>query len=186
MPNDWALTNSYLRQPARPANCCSGVAGSARLVTGQPLKFHLELFKCLVMEIDHFEKLNERQFDILFDDLVSQRFERTMNNAFGFGEQSGCFGDIRVCGGHIADPTTNSTPHPSRVRYSWETRALEVERCIGVSEYRGGPRTRARARLARKSHAEVAATRVLRARRARARRRERETGCKQLPSKNLY
>jgi GGDEF domain-containing protein len=73
-----------------------GVARNAHLGPRQSLEFHLELLKCLVMEIDHFEKFNERQFDIPVDDLVSQRFERTMNNAFGFRDRSGCFGDIRV------------------------------------------------------------------------------------------
>ena len=56
------------------------------LVPGQSLKFDLELLKCLVVKIGHFEELNERQFDILFDYLVRQRFERAMNNALGFGD----------------------------------------------------------------------------------------------------
>lgn len=64
----------------------SATGTPALLVPGQSLKFDLELLKCLVVKIGHFEELNEWQFDILFDYLVCQRFERAMNNALGFGD----------------------------------------------------------------------------------------------------
>ena len=92
-----------------PAELClpSGVHKSG-LFLGQFFKFDLQLLKCLILEINYFEELDEWQFNVLLDYLVCHSFERTMNRTLGLEDQRGRIGEIYVGFWHDADSTTNA------------------------------------------------------------------------------
>jgi hypothetical protein len=83
----------------------------------------LELLKCLVLEVDNFKELYERQLNVLVDYLIRHCFERTTNKTFSFENYGTCLGDIYVGSRHLARILT-------RTQYSV---AMQISGSSGVS-----------------------------------------------------